>query len=75
MRGYLRPPWTRPAFTLVPHQQCGGRCFGDRAAVDAIYRPEIVELISGLSGADYVAVQSPGILRFSEKSAQLGSPG
>ena len=47
--------------------------FGDRAAIDAIHRQEIVELIQALSGADHVVVNSPGILRFSEKSAQSGA--
>ncbi len=46
--------------------------FTDRAEVDAIYRKEIVALIGGLSGADLVLVNNPGVLRFSEKSALSG---
>jgi hypothetical protein len=59
-------------FALVQHRSAVAD-FGDRAAVDAIYRQEIVNLIYGQSGADYVAVNSPGILRFSERSAQSGA--
>jgi hypothetical protein len=59
-------------FALVRHRSKVAD-FGDRAAVDAIHRPEIIELIQGLSGADYVVVTSPGILRFSERSAQSGA--
>ena len=44
----------------------------DQAAVNAVHRAEIVALISALSGADRVVVNSPGVLRFSEKSAQSG---
>jgi hypothetical protein len=46
--------------------------FTDRAAVDAVYRQEIVGLIGGLSGADLVLVNNPGVLRFSERSALSG---
>ena len=46
--------------------------FTDRAAVDAAYRREIVDLIGELSGADWVLVNSPGVLRFSERSALSG---
>ena len=47
--------------------------FTDRAAVDAVHRQEIVELLGALSGADLVVVNNPGVLRFSEKSAQSGA--
>jgi hypothetical protein len=47
--------------------------FSDRAAVDARYRAEVIELILELSGADLVLVNSPGILRFSERSPQSGA--
>ncbi len=59
-------------FALLPHRSAVAD-FADRAAVEAIHRREIVELISELSGADQVVVNSPGILRFSEKSAQSGA--
>ena len=47
--------------------------FGNRETVGAVHRPEIVDLIAGLSGADLVVVNSPGVLRFSEKSARCGA--
>jgi hypothetical protein len=47
--------------------------FGDRAAVEAIHRAEIVALVQQLSGADLVLVGSPGILRFSERAPQSGA--
>jgi hypothetical protein len=58
-------------FTLVAHRSAVVD-FADRGAVDAIHRQEIVDLISELSGADLVLVNSPGILRFSEKSPHSG---
>jgi hypothetical protein len=59
-------------FALVAHRSAVTE-FGDHEAVNAVYRPEIVALIGELSGADLVHVGSPGILRFSEKSAQSGA--
>ncbi len=59
-------------FRLVSHRSEVAD-FGDHEAVNAVYRREIVDLISALSGADLVLVSSPGILRFSEKSAQSGA--
>jgi hypothetical protein len=41
--------------------------------VDAIYRQETVGLVAALSAADLVLVGSPGILRFSERSAKSGT--
>jgi hypothetical protein len=58
-------------FTLVAHRSAVTD-FRDREAVNAVHRPEIVDLIGELAGADLVVVGSPGILRFSEKSAQSG---
>lgn len=58
-------------FTLVRHRSAVAD-FADRAAVEATYRPEIVALITALSGADLVLVNSPGIRRFSERSALSG---
>src|SRR4051812_10660866 len=52
-------------FTLIRHHSAV-RDFTDRAAVEAIHRQEIIDLIGNLSGADQVLVNSPGILRFSE---------
>jgi len=58
-------------FTLVLHRSAVAD-FADRAAVEARYRPEIVELVTALSGADLVLVNSPGIVRFSERSPHSG---
>ena len=58
-------------FTLCKHRSAV-EDFTDRAAVEAIYRKEIVSLIGSLSGADLVLVNSPGVLRFSERSAMSG---
>ena len=59
-------------FTLLAHRSAVAD-FSDRAAVDSRYRPEVIELIHELSGADLVLVNSPGILRFSERSSQSGA--
>ena len=57
--------------SLVEHRSAVGD-FADRALVDNVHRPEIIALVKELSGADLVRVDSPGILRFSERSAQSG---
>jgi hypothetical protein len=59
-------------FTLVAHSSAVAD-FADRQAVDAIYRQEIIDLIGSLTGAHLVLVNSPGILRFSERSASSGT--
>lgn len=59
-------------FAMVPHRSAVTD-FGDRAAVDVAYRQEIIDLVSGLCGTDQVLVNSPGLLRFSEKSPQSGA--
>jgi hypothetical protein len=59
-------------FTLLPHHSLVAD-FTDRATVEAVHRGEIVELIKALCGADLVLVNSPGVLRFSEKSAKSGT--
>jgi hypothetical protein len=58
-------------FVLVPHCSVVSD-FTDRAAAEATYRAEIVALIQTLSGAGLVLVNSPGILRFSERSKLSG---
>jgi hypothetical protein len=58
-------------FELIVHRSAVSN-FSDRDAVAALYRAEIIELIAELSGADHIVVNSPGILRFSERSAQSG---
>ena len=59
-------------FTLVPHRSAVAD-FTDRAACEKTYREEIVALVAGVSGADRVLVNSPGIVRFSERSALSGA--
>jgi hypothetical protein len=58
-------------FTLRNHRSAVVE-FTDRGEVDAIYRQEIIALVEDLSGADLVLVNSPGVLRFSERSALSG---
>ena len=58
-------------FTLIAHHSAVGD-FADRAAIEAVHRAEIVALVQQLSGADMVLVNSPGILRLSERSPQSG---
>jgi hypothetical protein len=58
-------------FVLVAHRSAVAD-FTDRGASEASYRAEIVELVQGQSGADLVLVNSPGILRFSERSNRSG---
>ncbi|HEY1725450.1 MAG TPA: CmcJ/NvfI family oxidoreductase [Steroidobacteraceae bacterium] len=62
----------REGFTLLAHVSAVTE-FTDRAAVEAVHRPEIIELLTGLTGADLVVVNSPGVLRFSEKSTRSGA--
>lgn len=59
-------------FTLVAHRSAVAD-FTDGAAVNATHRDEIIGLIAALSGADLVLVNSPGILRYSEKSPRSGT--
>ncbi|HEX8783916.1 MAG TPA: CmcJ/NvfI family oxidoreductase [Steroidobacteraceae bacterium] len=58
-------------FTLIAHHSAVGD-FADHAAIEARHRPEIIALVQQLSGADMVLINSPGILRFSERSPQSG---
>jgi hypothetical protein len=62
----------KAGFTLVAHRSEVSD-FSDREAVGGIYRQEIIELITSLSRADLVLVNSPGILRFSERSVKSGA--
>jgi hypothetical protein len=59
-------------FIVVSHRSAVTD-FTDPAQVEARYRPEAVELLTRLTGADLVVVNSPGVLRFSEKSARSGA--
>ena len=58
-------------FTLVAHRSAVSD-FADRTASAALYRGEIIALVQQLSGADLVLINSPGILRFSERSPHSG---
>lgn len=62
----------REGFCLLEHRSGVGD-FTDRELVGRVHRPEIIELILRLSGADDVLVNSPGLLRFSERSRQCGA--
>jgi hypothetical protein len=59
-------------FALVDHQSALTD-FTDGDAVWTIHRAEIAALIAAQTGADFVAVNAPGILRFSERSGRAGS--
>ena len=66
-----RPTLEGTGFALVRHQSAVAD-FTDQAAVNLVHRAEIVALITELSEAELVLVNSPGVLRFSEKSTQSG---
>lgn len=61
----------REGFALVPHVS-RVKDFHDPEEVQAVYRPEMLDLIRDLTGADAVSINSPGLLRFGEKSALSG---
>jgi hypothetical protein len=65
------PTLDEAGFTLIAHRSAVAD-FADRAEVETIHGPEIVALVQGLCGADRVLVNSPGILRFSERAPQSG---
>lgn len=67
----LGPTLEGTGFTLLGHRSAVAD-FADQAAVNSVHRAEIVALVTGLSGADLVLVNSPGVLRFSEKSGLSG---
>ena len=58
-------------YCLVPHNSAVTD-FEDKAAVAAVYTPEIMALLQSLTGADAVQVTAPGVLRFSEQSGRAG---
>lgn len=67
----LRTTLDGEGFALLQHRS-NVQDLTDAAAVNGPHRAEIVALIRRLSDADQVLVNSPGILRFSEKSPQSG---
>src|SRR4030088_165047 len=70
-RRTVAPSLQREGFALVAHTSAV-KDFRDTAEVARIHPQEIVRLVGELSGADRVVVSSPGVLRFSEKSADSG---
>ncbi|HUI60820.1 MAG TPA: CmcJ/NvfI family oxidoreductase [Steroidobacteraceae bacterium] len=65
------PSLEREGFALFGHRSVV-QDFRDSAAVARIHPAEIEELILKLSGAARAVVSSPGVLRFSERSADSG---
>ena len=61
----------REGFRLVPHPTAM-RDFRDTEAVQRVYRPEVEELISTITGARKV-LATGAVLRWSERSAESGS--
>ena len=60
----------REGFALIDHVSSADPT--DPASAD--YQHEIATLIRRLTGADHVVITAPGVLRFSERSAQSGVP-
>jgi hypothetical protein len=66
------PSLDREGFTLVPHRSAV-TSFRDPEEIRRTHYAEIERLLLELSGADRVVVTSPGVLRFSEASAESGT--
>lgn len=66
------PRLEREGFILVRHTTAVSN-FRDPEEVERINAPEVERLIAGLSGADLVVCNSPGVLRFGERSAEAGT--
>ncbi len=62
----------REGFQLVSHTSAV-RDFRDREEVARVHMREIEELVQAETGADFVHVGAPGLLRFSERSGLAGS--
>ncbi|OYU34978.1 CmcJ/NvfI family oxidoreductase [Novosphingobium sp. PASSN1] len=62
----------REGFQLVAHTSAV-RDFRDREEVARVHMREIEELVQAETGADFVHVGAPGLLRFSEASGLAGS--
>jgi hypothetical protein len=65
------PTLGQEGFELVRHCSVISD-FRNSAEVAAVHSAEIQVLLLGVSGADRVVVNSPGVLRFSEKSTDAG---
>jgi hypothetical protein len=59
-------------FCLRPHRS-QVRDFRDREEIERVHVAEIRELLLAGSGADHVVVNSAGVLRFGERSAESGA--
>jgi len=62
----------REGFELVQHRSAV-QAFADRDEVTRVHMREIEELVQARTGADFVHVGAPGLLRFSERSGLAGS--
>jgi hypothetical protein len=67
----VAPSLEREGFALVIHTSAV-KDFRDATEVARLHPQEIVQLVSQVAGADRIVVSSPGVLRFSEKSAESG---
>lgn len=67
-----KPEIDREGFQLVQHRSAV-RDFADREEVARVHMREIEELVQAETGADFVHVGAPGLLRFSERSGRAGS--
>jgi hypothetical protein len=68
----LPPSIDVEGFMLTPHESAVPD-FRDQDVVRAIHMDEIRRLLLDISGADHVEVNAPGVLRFSESSAESGA--
>ncbi len=68
----VRPTIDCEGFELVEHRSAV-RDFADREEVARVHMREIEELVQAHTGADFVHVGAPGLLRFSERSGLAGS--
>jgi hypothetical protein len=59
-------------FALVKHHSAV-EDFTDAKLVWDVHRAEIAAFVESISGADWVSVTAPGVLRFSEASTRAGS--
>lgn len=62
----------REGFELVAHASAVAD-FADRDEVARVHMREIEDLVQARTGADFVHVGAPGLLRFSERSGRAGS--
>jgi hypothetical protein len=67
-----KPRLDREGFTLVPHASAVSN-FRDAAEVARVNGPEVERLIVALTGADIAVCNSPGVLRFGERSPDVGT--